>query len=159
MPNWSSNTIRITGKKEEIDRLEAFVKSETSEFDFERIIPMPVELKGTTSPNNNKNKQSALLKEKYGADNWYDWSIINWGTKWNANYVSKSRKGSLMYELDTAWSPPLPVITELAKEFPELTISIKYYECGMGFSGEYKVKGREVLVDKFSNGYRGQRGG
>tara|TARA_B110000438_G_scaffold242715_2_gene242407 strand:+ start:27320 stop:27985 length:666 start_codon:yes stop_codon:yes gene_type:complete len=38
MPNWSSNTLRITGAKKRLDEIEA------TEFDFEKIIPMPKEL-------------------------------------------------------------------------------------------------------------------
>lgn len=38
MPNWSSNTLTITGTKKRLDKIEA------TEFDFEKIIPMPKEL-------------------------------------------------------------------------------------------------------------------
>ena len=27
-------------------------------------------------------KQSEILKKTYGANNWYDWRVTNWGTKW-----------------------------------------------------------------------------
>ena len=37
MPNWSSNTLKITGAKEKLDKIEA------TEFDFQNIIPMPNE--------------------------------------------------------------------------------------------------------------------
>lgn len=37
MPNWSSNTLKITGTKEKLDKIEA------TEFDFQNIIPMPNE--------------------------------------------------------------------------------------------------------------------
>ena len=27
-------------------------------------------------------RQSEILKKTYGANNWYDWRVTNWGTKW-----------------------------------------------------------------------------
>jgi hypothetical protein len=44
MPNWSSNTLTITGAKKRLDEIEA------TEFDFEKIIPMPKELSEDCSP-------------------------------------------------------------------------------------------------------------
>lgn len=44
MPNWVRNIVWFSGNKEKIANLKAFVKSEDSEFDFNKIIPMPKEL-------------------------------------------------------------------------------------------------------------------
>lgn len=44
MPNHVTNTIRFNGSKEDVERIMAFVKSDESEFDFNKIIPMPEEL-------------------------------------------------------------------------------------------------------------------
>ena len=41
MPNWTYNEIRIKGDKNTIASIKEFVKSEESEFDFNKIIPMP----------------------------------------------------------------------------------------------------------------------
>ena len=44
--------------------------------DFNKVIPMPDNIfKGNLGPKE---------REMYGKNNWYDWSIKNWGTKWNA---------------------------------------------------------------------------
>lgn len=67
----------------------------------------------------------------YGYKDWYDWSIANWGTKWNAcdTYI----KGNVI-EFDTAWSPVPKVIERLSKMYPDLEIDYLYAEEQMGVS-------------------------
>lgn len=50
----------------------------------------------------------------YGATNWYDWSIHNWGSKWNANntYVDETER-SIYWE--TAWSPTVEIAQNMSK--------------------------------------------
>ena len=57
---------------------------------------------------------------KYGAKDWYEWSIQNWGTKWNACNTQINDMNEPNIYFDTAWSPPLPVINELSKKYPEV---------------------------------------
>ena len=60
--------------------------------------------------------------QQYGAPTWYEWSIANWGTKWNAY----GRDTEDVYEDDntlrflTAWSAPHPVISALAERYPDI---------------------------------------
>lgn len=44
----------------------------------------------------------------YGAANWYDWNVKNWGTKWNAMDVTCNREddSTVVCDFDTAWSFP-----------------------------------------------------
>lgn len=65
-------------------------------------LPMPTELEGTRSPNNDPDHVKLALIQKYGADNWYHWCNINWGTKWGC-YDSEYDDG--VYRFTTAWSP------------------------------------------------------
>lgn len=76
-------------------------------------------------------------REKYGHQDWYSWSIANWGTKWNAYDVGDWKMGRNTAELyfETAWSPPLPVIQKLAENFPTLTFKLSYADEGGGFLG------------------------
>ena len=50
MPNWISNEVKFTGKKEQVEALLKFVKSEDRGFDFNKIAPIPKELEGTQAP-------------------------------------------------------------------------------------------------------------
>lgn len=66
--------------------------------------------------------------KRYGCKSWYDWSIKNWGTKWDAIdadlYIEKPRE--LRYEFNTAWSTPEGIYLALGREFPDLVIEVYY---------------------------------
>ena len=49
MPNWCENEVEISGSKEDIKK---FIKLVTGKFDFNRIIPMPEQLKKAKCPTN-----------------------------------------------------------------------------------------------------------
>jgi len=92
----------------------------------------------------------------------YEWCVENWGTKWGACQAKLSKdeyeKGCLLYQFDTAWSPPLPIILAMSQRFPKLKFTLRYYECGAGFKGTYQVTVGQVLRDESGN-YQGHRGG
>lgn len=53
MPNWCMNELTIKGPRDERNRFMAMIRTDEEERPyaiFQRIIPMPVELEGTTSP-------------------------------------------------------------------------------------------------------------
>ena len=120
MPNWCYNTVRISGHGNyKVEKLMEAVKGKKVEqdgkeyqapFSFNSIVPMPEDIRDTTSPNRilatqeevdtyndtegqdvewfsaaNTQEQVDALQEKYGVTNWYDWAIKNWGTKWDLN--------------------------------------------------------------------------
>ena len=120
MPNWTYNNLQFIGKTEDnVKQLKELLKSDDNDFDFNNIIPMPNELSDTVSGSENakpdwQKKQSEKLKAKYGADNWYDWSNNNWGTKWNACDVNvEQNKNVLNYTFDTAWDAPREIVRAL----------------------------------------------
>lgn len=75
---------------------------------------------------------------KYGAKDWYDWSVNNWGTKWNAcNTIIHDPNDADIY-FDTAWSPVPMLIEKLAKQHPECSFEYKYAEEQAGiYAGQY----------------------
>lgn len=53
---------------------------------------------------------------RYGSFCWYDWSVRNWGTKWNACETDwDTYERSITYL--TAWSSSLPVVIELSRRY------------------------------------------
>jgi len=71
--------------------------------------------------------------EKYGAKNWYDWCVNNWGTKWNAydtRVTDNSYDECLEVIFDTAWSPPIGVYEKLAEQFPKVDIEAYWSDEG-----------------------------
>lgn len=65
-------------------------------------------------------------EKKYGARDWYDWCCINWGTKWNACKcsIAEDADETVVYEFQTAWADPDPVIVKLSNLFPSVTIAL-----------------------------------
>jgi Ferredoxin-like domain in Api92-like protein len=80
----------------------------------------------------------------------YEWCYQNWGTKWgicDAEIVQEflERKGYIDYRFETAWSPPLPVISKMSEMFPGLRFILRYFECGCAFNGIYICEKGEVI--------------
>ena len=154
MPNWCSNELTIVGKPKMLNKLLKQITTTESEandnngaraFDFEKIMPMPK-----------------------GVD-WYEWRNANWQTKWNAsdvqfltdgdwteNYTDETwESGELNLMFNTAWSPPIPVITQLSKDNPKVAITHKFTEEGMAFYGTYEYSNGDVEVVKEGSFERG----
>lgn len=72
-------------------------------------------------------------------DNWYEWCIANWGTKWdvstNKESVVVDDNGVLTVSFDTAWGPPIVAYDRL--QDAGFTVRAYYYEEGMDFAGFY----------------------
>ncbi|HLM84190.1 MAG TPA: hypothetical protein VK254_03200 [Candidatus Bathyarchaeia archaeon] len=120
MPNWTHNTLIVTGK--DVSKFRKVAKSKKSSLSFNNFIPMPKELIGREEPSKG-NKDKKLIK-KYGADNWYDWHCENWGTKWDAvrTKLIANKKNELAYHFDTAWAPPIAWLRTASKKFPSLKL-------------------------------------
>lgn len=106
------------------------------ELDLNKFIPMPRPLRYTSSPN--RSADAALLRKKYTYDNWYDWSISNWGTKWGCydTTVTEPVGGHMDYTFSTAWSPFSDNVLEaMMRKFPELEFRLAYAEQGCAFAG------------------------
>jgi len=167
MPNHVQNILTIKGHKGHVDPMMKSLKDEESAFSFKKIIPMPEELEGTRSPANivtegeykkiqfDKNFQgepnpmfsdkgaitqamSDDWKARFGADNWYDWTCNNWGTKLGAYEVQVDEvaddNGVLTIQIvfQTAWSSGATVLDYLARQFPTIEFRLIYADedCG-----------------------------
>lgn len=63
---------------------------------------------------------------KHGFHSWYNWSIKNWSTKWNAYGQNDKRNSDNSIYFETAWSSPIELIQKLSSRFPELTLQLDY---------------------------------
>ena len=68
--------------------------------------------------------------QKYGASNWYDWRINNWGTKWNSHDATWYGDDCVVF--DTAWSVPTGIYEKFAKMFPDVTAEIEFADEDLG---------------------------
>lgn len=77
---------------------------------------------------------------QYGSVDWYDWSIRNWDTKWNAYGLIPLAWNSdeeCTFGFYTAWTAPEEVIKKLAAEYSDLHITHVWVneDLGSGFHG------------------------
>ena len=84
-------------------------------------------------------------RKKYGHDNWYDWAIANWSTKWDVcdGFASVHKEGdeySVELSFNTAWCPPERAYETLWERDNITRINMYYEEPGMEFKG-YWVDG------------------
>ena len=155
MPNWCNNNISITGPNSVIDKIEKIVKEEenTDLSSKEKgetpgllqfMAPMPKELDGTTAPSSSADKPQPLVE---GFDNWYDWRVENWGTKWelcefygvDRQYHSEQNEGesTITFGFDSAWSPPINAYEQFLRDNEDCSLKAWYYEGGCDFMGEW----------------------
>ena len=92
---------------------------------------------------NNTQEKCDALKKEFGADNWYEWNIIKYGTKWDIDaddYVKADEEFNVNF--DTAWSPPTQFLYNLQKMFPDLEMRLTYQlegsdDCGVLYTDRY----------------------
>lgn len=155
MPNWTSNFITIKGDPQDIRAFLDAVRSEDQLFDFQKIMPMPELLRKTATGRTviggksvtswyvvreasletpeeirafTPEEQTAL--RDIGHSNWYDWSLANWGTKWNACDPRINdetiKRGYIEIIFDTAWEAPVPILRKIIVDFPKLTFECRW---------------------------------
>jgi hypothetical protein len=114
MPNWCSNSIKIAGDREEIDKILNKAKTEKSDFSLSQLFPIPE------------------LNKK----NWYDWCVENWGTKWDLSSVDIDDQDDVVFvNCQTAWGSPLEAFHKISKDYPNLSFTITYDEQGINIFG------------------------
>ena len=103
LPNWCYNKTIVEGPKDEIESLI------NDQFDFNKIYPIPESEK----------------------ENWYNWSLENWGVKWNRdsveikNFNSKEENiYTVTFQYNTAWGPALKILDHLKNQH---NLKIKSY--------------------------------
>ena len=132
MPNHVTNKITFIGNQEHINTILNMIKGEKEWIDFNKIVPMPDDIYlGDLGPEERK---------LYGNRNWYDWRIVNWGTKWNA-YNTIIDKENNTIEFDTAWSCPFEVLHHLA---------FMCWEYGVIFEGKWADEDMGCNVGTFN---------
>lgn len=153
MPNYIKNRLSIIGTDEQIKEIKEFLKpkektswddqNESVALDFNNITPMPkwVYRGGLTHKE----------EEKYGVENcWYEWSIKNWGTKWNA--FRTSEKDNII-EFETAWAGVPELMAKLAVIFPNAKFIYEYADEDSGYNvGSYIFEDTTITQNYLENG-------
>lgn len=79
---------------------------------------------------------------KYGQADWYNWSIENWGTKWNA-YDIYIEDNSVTF--DTAWCTPIKWLEKLAENL-DFTVCFADEDLGSNFGIGYAKNGKLTIT-------------
>lgn len=88
--------------------------------------------------------------KKYGAMNWYEWAMQNWGTKWNAcdtvvGFANLKGKAVPAIQFDTAWSPAIPAMRELSRLNPTIPMALIFADEQIGVGvGYVMMKGGRI---------------
>lgn len=130
MPNWCGNETIIKGSVEEIQQF--------------------LELAGYDAGNIGKPIKSLcepfVPRPDFGADDndeWYKWSLDNWGSKWSPEVwdVSLSPDGQMVaLSYDTAWSPITQFWKTVSDRFESFIVDNRYIEEGMSFIGQAIIR-------------------
>lgn len=145
MPNWVKNNLRIKANGEKVLEILEMIKDEDGNMTFNKVAPMPEELETEPSPQRDKEK-AKKFKEKYGADDWYNWRCKNWGCKWDASESGfYEQNGYSMVTFQTPWSPPRNFLESLSKMFPNVTFEMQYAEEGNGYVGQMVAENGKIM--------------
>lgn len=116
MPNWCSNSIIIKDLTiEQVADLERYIAENDGRF-FQYFRPRP----------------------KKDDDDWYDWNLKNWGTKWDAcdTHISETHKDKIVIMFESAWAPPTELYYYIHDKGYKFVA--KYSEPMMGFAGIFE---------------------
>ena len=167
MPNWVN--VKLSAHPDVINAITCD-KCGEKDVDFELIMPIPPDLKdywtGSTVsleeqakeiikckleygnqqhliPMTEKDKER--FRELYGAGDWYDWCVQNWGCKWNAqtDYCNSDEVG-----FQTPWEEPYNWIHHLSLKFPKHVITVDWEE-EQGYGEVYTITAgkKEIIED------------
>ncbi|MGA2063270.1 MAG: hypothetical protein ABSG67_22595 [Thermoguttaceae bacterium] len=172
MANWCLNKLIIDGPDEDIQRLIDEVW--TGEDIFNKILPEPEEYtneiiddlmasntgKKRIAFNASLSNCSEVLEEHIQSVRadivekpWYHWRIEHWETKWDLedeeDYCVFEDGTDILFS--TVNSPPVPVIRAMSRQYPTLTICLKYFEPDMYYGGEATFVGGEGQDNYYSD--------
>ena len=155
MPNWCNNTLELTHK----DPMMILRAKNAYEADglLDEFIPIPYELKqgidhkDYDKQNHEYQRELQKVRENlnmkyFGYKDWYDFSVANWGTKWDVHGEGRPANlngDTLILSFDSAWSPPI----EAYKKLVEMGFGVyaMYYESGMCYCGSWSNDSDEYM--------------
>jgi len=183
MPNWVYNSLTIEGNAEDISAIKTQLNQpfqrqhdqwnmETRQMELQDVTySNPIFafwniIKPTNIEAYNKQSDHSLPMEEqlmFKGDNWYDWNVTNWGTKWDVAVSDNEQypetelineedwSDRLTYSFNTAWSPPLPAIATLSEQYPNLEFTLSYEE-ETGWGGEIEfLNGQDTVLENYEN--------
>jgi hypothetical protein len=85
---------------------------------------------------------------RFGANNWYDWAMANWGTKWGGYDAERVNPDTVKFL--TAWSTPFKAIEKLSEKYPDHEFTVRFADEDFGSNvGTYTIINGEVVDSYF----------
>ena len=161
MPNWTYNTVEITGSVENVQDFLDLVKvtddKGVSWYDFTQCNPIPDDLRnihqgGATidgvrydawyEDEDGKRPMMDMVKDRlvkdYGTYQPIDWQYLNWGTKWGdcdttliSDTITKDSR-EVVFQFDSAWGEPFRLLNDIAIKFNLTIVNSWDIELGNG---------------------------
>lgn len=136
MPNWCNVNIEIMGDENLLRNLDSQINAGGE--------PQPM---------------NCLPRPEDIGDDWYNWSLQNWGTKWEMDVqvydfvtdgVTTPGYGNIAIGGLTAWGPPTALLEHISRIYPGLVVICSYHEEGMDFLGtSLSYQGNTRIKDAF----------
>ena len=142
MPNWCNNTFELVAPKEKVREFESFLNEKNGKDWFDFFLPCPPELKDGGAVSFHDEPKPDLV-EKYGASDWYTWSVNNWGCKWNCDAQDwnvddyDDENLSIKFWFDSPWGPPTELYNFIDAQ-DDLNVFANFHEEGMAFVGKFE---------------------
>jgi hypothetical protein len=140
MPNWCLNRLKITGPVEDVALFSRVARGGSpwsapepeaapAALSFHSLVPIP----------------PAVLEAGYHLAG-YDWEREHWGCQWGACHAClvDSWDGGILYQFDTAWTPPLPFLQQVSRDWLKLHFRLEYEESLDGFQALVRAHGGQL---------------
>ena len=88
--------------------------------------------------------------KRYKDNNWYDWRMKNWNTKWNAyGFEEPTYSGDIgTMTFLTANCSPFRVLFKLSEKYPDVEFELRYADEDLGYNvGEISFIAGELIDD------------
>jgi hypothetical protein len=182
MPNWVYNGLTIEGNPDEVTKLvtqmnKPFVHSIKPNGDLAYQVEQRKYVNPIFAFHNIYNYKDAGITNdvyhaqppratdfaeamKFNTDDWYNFNVREWGTKWDVAVVEGDEHPDtymegptangenlvVYYNFETAWSRPMPALQKLSAQYPTLLFTLSYEE-ETGWGGELEILRGEVISE------------
>ena len=127
MPNWCSCRATVSGPAPVIQEITHILNEENTPL-LAWMVPQP---------------------QFQGDQDWYQWNVNNWGTKWDladVYFEHQAEEDQIEFSFSTAWGPPVEAFAHWAQLDGRVQFTLEYWEPGMAFAGRVTWDG-EYLDD------------
>lgn len=133
--NQSVSTLTIIGNRNLLETFMLNAESEDTVFSLIQLCPIP---------------------DEEPSENWLDWRLANWGTKWDSSNASITvTDTAITYQFTNPILPPLLALDSISRNYPSLTFKLFYVNefsdiCGESFFQDGLINDRTVsYADNF----------